>query len=59
MITITPHYEKFKVKISHPGTGVRGFSVYVKGLEAVFTVMRHYYGKLHDEGDCALCKKGE
>jgi len=59
MITITPHYEKFKVKISHPGTGTRGFSVYVKGLDAVFTVMKHYYARPHDRANCALCKKGE
>lgn len=59
MITITRVYEKFKVKFSNPGSGVRGFSILVKDLGDVHTVIDHYHMRPHDKEKCALCEKSK
>ena len=60
MITITRRGDGLKVKFSHPGTRVRGFSIQVNDLddsEELFTIIRHYYMKKHDTSVCQLCRQ--
>lgn len=57
MITIRSHYEKFKVTFSNPGSGQRGFSVLVKNLDEVHTILDHYHFCQHDKANCPLCQK--
>ena len=60
MITIDREYNQFKVKVSNPVSGWRGFSVYAKTIEQLHEVINHCYGVGHgcDPVDnCPLCQK--
>jgi len=61
MLKISHQNEGYKVAISYPGTGTRGFSVFARNLPAVHLAIDHYYNMAHareKHPDCPLCQKG-
>jgi hypothetical protein len=56
MLKIQRHGTGFKVSISEPGTGMRGYSVQARKLEQVHETIDHYYGDPHALGTCPLCE---
>jgi hypothetical protein len=61
VITVVKDFNRFKVKISEPGTGWRGFSLDAENLPEVKLVLDHYIGGEHGYGskvaECPLCQK--
>lgn len=65
MLTISNQANGYKIKISHPGTGTRGFSVFAHGAEEVHHAIDHYlccvqpsHSMVAREG-CPLCRDVE
>lgn len=58
MIKISHDSPGFKVVISEPGMGVKGYSVRARNLAEVHAAIDHYYGNWHgpSEDDCPLCR---
>lgn len=58
MISFSNEYRGYKVKVSNPGTGVRGYSFTARDLDEAHQALDHYYGKNHGEGreDCPTCR---
>ena len=57
MIAIEQAYNQYRVKVSEPGTGMRGYSIVVADLAAAIRCVKHYYAKTHDRRRCDFCKK--
>jgi len=62
MITISHQENGYKVKVSWPGTGQRGYNVHANDIDAIHEVIDHYYA--HNGGHarepvetCPLCQK--
>ena len=61
MITITPHNQGFNFKMSNPGSGQRGKTIFCRDVDTVHVALDHYHLRKHDKGKCPLCDdmKGE
>ena len=57
MVTIEQSYNDWRVKVSFPGTGVRGYSRVVPELADVFLLVKHHHAKPHDRRRCLICKE--
>ncbi len=61
MLTISRWGDGFKVLLSNPGTGQRGFSVKARSLEEVHVAIDHYHMEnklcVHEGNpDCPICR---
>jgi hypothetical protein len=49
--------EKFKMKLTAPGTGWRPFSVVAENLAECHAAIDHYHAQPHDKSGCPLCRR--
>jgi recombinational DNA repair protein RecR len=58
LITIKPIYNEFKIIVSNPGSGTRGFSTIAKNLDEIHQAIDHCHGKHWDKNleNCPLCR---
>ena len=64
MVSVERNWNGFKVRISEPGTGMRGYSVLARDMDEAKLALEHYYppnggNKKHPIGgrnDCPLCR---
>jgi hypothetical protein len=59
MISIENYGNGYKIKLSNPGSGMRGFSVFASNLGEVHLAIDHYCGNHHasiNVPQCPLCR---
>ncbi len=60
MLAIEKDGNKYKLKVSEPGTGWRGYSVFAENLTEVKTAVGHYFALPRQcRRPCPLCRKTE
>lgn len=57
MISIERRGIGYSVKISEPGTGMRGYRVPAKDVLDCMFAVQHYYADHANEPHCPLCRK--
>jgi hypothetical protein len=57
MLSISRHGNGFRVKISEPGTGWRGFSVQARDRKEVHECVDHYYSHRNARQHCGNQRK--
>ena len=64
MITISQHYNKWRMKFSYPGTGTRGYSVDAENFAEIVSALEHHLVPpghpshcTTERRDCPLCRK--
>ena len=63
MITITHEGNGYKIKLSWPGTGTRGYNVHANDVNEIHAALDHYYMhndhyKIEPADNCLLCRSG-
>ena len=59
MLKIEKVYNMFRVAVSDPGSGHRGWSVWAENIAELHLALDHYYGATHPKAKskCAMCRK--